>query len=131
MIEIIHTNSYVQASIHDNVIASLDASVKPSNVVQLDAVVNKTPDSKLPRVTNNTDASPACISGVTPASIDDMLTPVRRMSLSSSSSVSRPKMRSKHIGYNIRRHGAKTRVIVTLGPYALGIAYLRSYLSLS
>ena len=77
MAEIIHTNSYVQASIHDNVIASLDASVKPSNVVQVKAVVNKTPDRRLPRPTNSTDTSLPGISAVTSVSIDDMLTPIK------------------------------------------------------
>ena len=83
MAEIIHTNTYVHASIHDNAITSLvDASVKPSNAVHVNPVVNKTPDSKLPRATSGTDTSLASFSAMTSLSVEDMLTPVKAAALS-------------------------------------------------
>jgi len=105
MAEIIHTNAYVHASIHDNVIASLDASVKPSNAVHVNPVVNKTPDSKLPRATSGTDASLASVSAMTSLSIEDLLTPVKATELASSFASSRSKSKTKKT--SVKRTSAK------------------------
>ena len=75
------------ASIQDNVIASLDASVKPGNSTHVIPVVSSTPSSNLNQVPTSTAVSVSKESLITIPSLDDLMSPSKVLNKSSRASV--------------------------------------------
>lgn len=73
LIEMISASVFIRASIQDSLIASIDATVKPSNAYISTPVVTKTPNST--QVDTASVANASTISAVTSASMDRYTTP--------------------------------------------------------